>query len=142
MDKIAIWGLILDMYHRGAGLKRIAEHLNGLGIPSPGAGRVRTDDGVRHRVSGKWSAGAVRDLIRNPAILSVQTYGRRSEGRHRRVSENGPRKLTDSDRRPDGNPKLVENDRSVVISKATGVAPLYDPERWQEIQRRLVPYDI
>ena len=137
MKKLAIWVLILDMYHDGAGLKRIAVHLNDLGIPSPGAGRVRTDNRVPHQVSGKWTAGTVRDLIRNPAILGVQTYGRRSEGRHRRVSEDGPRKLTESDRRPDGNPRLVENDSSVVISKDTGGQPLYDRDRWEEIQRRL-----
>ena len=47
---------------RGWGIKRIARHLNARGIPSPDAGRTRTDHGVKHRVSGKWCPGTVGEL--------------------------------------------------------------------------------
>src|SRR5581483_3741199 len=52
--KIAVWILILELKRKGWGASRIAKHLNELGIPSPDAGRTRTDHGVKHLVSGKW----------------------------------------------------------------------------------------
>ena len=45
-SKIAIWLMILELKSQGWGLKRIASHLNALGIPSPGAGTIRTDPAV------------------------------------------------------------------------------------------------
>ena len=64
-DKIAVWLTILELNHKGWGCKRIARHLNELGIPSPGAGTLRTDQGVRHRVSGKWGPNTVKELCEN-----------------------------------------------------------------------------
>ena len=60
--KIRVWLQILRLKERGLGYKRIATHLNGKGIPSPGAGTVRTDHGVKHEVSGKWTHTSVRAL--------------------------------------------------------------------------------
>ena len=37
-SKIAIWLMIIELKSQGWELKRIASHLNALGIPSPGAG--------------------------------------------------------------------------------------------------------
>src|SRR5262249_28807633 len=73
---------ILDLKHTGWGWKRIAVHLNQLGIPSPDAGRVRTDQGVRHTVTGKWCASTVREICQDPINIGIQEYGRRSEGSH------------------------------------------------------------
>ena len=52
-EKIAIWLRILELKETGWGQKRIAKHLNELGIPSPDAGRTRSDHGVKHRVSAE-----------------------------------------------------------------------------------------
>ena len=87
MTKIKIWALILDLKHQGWGGKRIAHHLNKvLHIPSPDAGRIRTDYKVRHYVSGKWSHRTVLELCDNSAIIGESEWGRRSEGKHRRIS--------------------------------------------------------
>src|SRR5204862_203149 len=67
--KMKVWLYILELKLQGWGFKRIAAHMNALGIPSPGAGRSRTDHGVRHLVSGKWCPNTVKELCRNQAIL-------------------------------------------------------------------------
>ena len=46
-EKIAIWIQILDWKKQGWGFKRIAKELNDRGIPSPDAGRTRTDHDIR-----------------------------------------------------------------------------------------------
>ena len=107
--KIKTWIYILEEYAAGRGAKRIANQLNSFGIPSPGAGTVRTDGGVKHRVSGKWSPSTVLDLIKNSAIAGDKTYGVRSEGKHRRLDDDGWRYLNDNDRDADDNPKVVRN---------------------------------
>ena len=126
--------MILDLADRGWRPKRIAVHLNALGIPSPAAGTFRTDNGVRHRVSGKWHPNTVRELIRNRAILGIQDFGRRAEGAHRRHGSNGPRSLTNSDRNAAGRAKVTFNDPSLVITTELGYGPRYDPNRWARIQ--------
>ena len=136
-EKIAVWLLILDLADRGWRPKRIAVHLNALGIPSPAAGTFRTDNGVRHRVSGKWHPNTVRELIRNRAILGIQDFGRRAEGAHRRHGSNGPRPLTDSDRNAAGRAKVTFNDPSLVITAQLGHGPRYDPDRWARIQKQM-----
>jgi DNA invertase Pin-like site-specific DNA recombinase len=135
-QKVGIWLLILELKEAGWGIKRIARHLNGLGIPSPGAGTTRTDQGVKHTVSGKWCGNTVKELCANRAVLGLQDYGRRSEGAHRRLGDAGPRLLTDADRLDETRTRVVMNDASVRISAVTGSEPRFDPARWQEIQRR------
>ncbi len=52
-DKIRVWIIALEWCHKhGWGCKRIAAELNALGIPSPDAGRTRSDQGRKRRVSG------------------------------------------------------------------------------------------
>jgi hypothetical protein len=80
-EKIAIWCMMLEWRAAGESCKRIAARLNGMGIPSPDAGRVRRDHGSTHRVPGKWHANTVRDLCANPIIAGIKEYGRRSAGR-------------------------------------------------------------
>ena len=79
-DKIKVWVYILDLKAQGWGCKRIAKHLNDLGILSPDAGRVRRNQGTLHVVSGRWSPNSVSNLCRNVAILNLQDYGRRARG--------------------------------------------------------------
>ncbi len=133
-DKINIWKMILYWREDGDSYKRIAKRLNELGISSPDAGRQRRDHGSRHSVPGKWHPNTVRDLCTNPIIAGIKEYGKRSEGRYRRVGVDGPRELNDADRHPDGKPKLLENPIDVrVRAKSSDDAP-FDFERWQALQ--------
>ena len=135
--KLATWCLILDMKHSGHGAKRIAGRLNELGIPSPDAGRIRTDQGVPHLVSGKWSTNTIIDLCKNGAIIGNIQMGKRSDGAHRRLSPDGPRLLNDNDRTPEGIPRVVMNDIENTIIGKTGVEPRYDEIKWLEVQAQI-----
>lgn len=136
-EKIHIWVYLLDLKKNGWGIKRIAQHLNDLGIPSPGAGQVRTDHGTPHQVSGRWSPNTVSSLCRNPAILALVEYGRRSEGSHRRLGEEGPRLLEEQDRTQEGKPRVTFNEKSVIITASSTFDAQYDPEKWQQIQEQM-----
>jgi hypothetical protein len=136
-EKIAVWLQTLEWKEQGWGVKRIAKVLNDRGIPSPDAGRTRTDHGVRHLVSGKWSHTTVAELCRNPSILGVQEYGKRSEGKLRRLGKDGPRLLDEeTDRSPQGRPRVILNNPSLRVSKRVGQAQ-FDPERWQAVQQQI-----
>ncbi len=121
--------------------KKIALRLNDMGIPSPDAGRVRRDHGSAHRVTGKWHQNTVRDLCTNPIIAGIKEYGRRSEGRYRRVGVGGPRELEEHDLRPDGQPKLLENPEDVRVRAPSGGEAKFDPERWQALQPKKTAID-
>jgi hypothetical protein len=109
-----------------------------MGIPSPNAGRVRTDQGKPHRISSKWNHRTVAELCENRAILGLQEYGNRAEGKFFLHGDTGPRRVDDRDRHgDDGRPKLTKNDRSLVISVETGFGSQYDAKKWQEIQARV-----
>jgi hypothetical protein len=136
-DKIAVWLQILEWKAQGWGLKRIAQALNDRGIPSPDAGRTRTDHGVRHLVSGKWSPSTVADLCQNPTILGIQEYGKRSEGQIRRLGKDGPRLLEEAtDLSAQDRPRVIVNDPALRISKQVSEAH-FDAARWQAIQRQM-----
>jgi hypothetical protein len=128
---------ILDLKHKGWGLKRIAGHLTKLGIPSPDAGKVRTDHGVPHVVSGTWSPGTVREICTDPINIGLQEYGRRSEGAHRRLGGAGPRLLSDADRNAQDEPRTVMNNKDTTITAPTGIAPLFDEKRFQEMRLQI-----
>ena len=132
--KLDVWYMILEWRAGGMSYKKIALRLNDMGIPSPDAGRVRRDHGSTHRVTGKWHQNTVRDLCLNPIIAGIKEYGRRSEGRYRRVGVGGPRELEEHDLRPDGQPKLLENPTEVRVRAASGGEAKFDPERWQALQ--------
>ncbi len=138
-EKIAIWCMMLEWRAAGESCKRIAARLNGIGIPSPDAGRVRRDHGSTHRVPGKWHANTVRDLCANPIIAGIKEYGRRSEGRYRRVGIGGPRELEEHDLRPDGQPKLLENPEEVRVRGASGGDAKFDLDRWRALQSKKMP---
>jgi hypothetical protein len=136
-EKIAIWLQILQWKALGWGSKRIARELNDRGIPSPDAGRTRTDHGVKHLVPGKWSHSTVADLCHNAAILGIQEYGKRSEGRIRRLGKDGPRLLEeDKDLSSQGLPRVIINAPSLRVRKQVGEAQ-FDLEQWQGIQRQM-----
>jgi predicted site-specific integrase-resolvase len=140
-EKIGLWCMMLEWRAAGDSCKKIAARLNEMGIPSPDAGRVRRDHGSTHRVPGKWHPNTVRDLCSNPIIAGIKEYGRRSEGRYRRLGVGGPRELDEHDLRPDGQPKLLENPEEVRVRAASGGQAKFDPERWQALQPKKVPAD-
>ena len=116
---------MLQWKEAGDGYKKIAKKLNELGIPSPDAGRYRRDHGSRYRVPGKWHPNTVRDLCTNPIIAGIKEYGKRSEGRYRRLGIDGPRELTDQDLRPNGKPKMLENPLELWVRPENGAPPQF-----------------
>ena len=139
--KIGVWCMILEWRATGDSCKKIAARLNEMGIPSPDAGRIRRDHGSTHRVPGKWHPNTVRDLCSNPIIAGIKEYGRRSEGRYRRVGVGGPRELEEHDLRPNGQPKLLENPEDVRVRAASGGDAQFDPERWRAMQPKKASID-
>jgi hypothetical protein len=134
--KLAVWMQILALKEQGWGCKRIANFLNERRIPSPDAGRVRTDHGARHQVTGKWKHNTVAELCRNPIILGVQQYGRRSEGTIRRLGAEGPRLLDENDRSPAGEARIIFNEPALRVERQVGESQ-FDRERWAAIQQQM-----
>jgi hypothetical protein len=135
-EKIAVWLQILELKAKGWGVKRIAQYLNDRGIPSPDAGRTRTDHGVKHLVSGKWNHNSVGELCRNPVILGIQQYGMRSEGKIRRLGNAGPRLLEEKDRTPEGTLRVIFNEPELRITKQVA-DPEFDEAAWKSIQQQM-----
>lgn len=133
-EKLAVWCTILEWRAAGESCKRIAARLNALGIPSPDNGRTRRDYGSAYLVPGKWHPNTIRDLCTNPIIAGIKEYGKRSEGRYRRVGVDGPRELDEHDLRPDGQPKLLENPEEVRVRASSGGEARFDVERWRALQ--------
>jgi hypothetical protein len=125
---------MLEWRAAGESCKRIAARLNAMGIPSPDKGRTRRDHGSAYLVPGKWHPNTIRDLCTNPIITGIKEYGRRSEGRYRRVGVDGPRELDEHDLRPDGQPKLLENPEEVRVRASSGGEARFDLERWRALQ--------
>ncbi len=103
-------------------------------MPSPFAGRTRRDRGILHEVSGKWSARTVGNLCRNKAILGILEYGRRSEGRHRRLGADGPRQVTRSDRVDNKKTKGIVNGSDIRVSTKLNYEAQYSPDAWYQLQ--------
>jgi hypothetical protein len=127
--KIKIWIYNLELSESGWGGKRIAFPLNALGIPSPCAGTVRRDGGVKHTVTGKWSQNTVLELIRNNTIAAEKSYGVRAEDKFRRLGDEGWRYLSDEDRRTTGKPKVIRNRNHLVIKADSGANPSFEESR-------------
>ncbi len=135
-EKIRTWLRILHLHGEEKwGHKRIANHLNDLGIPSPNAGRVSRRNGIQQPVSGRWWPEAVKRLIENAAIIGMSTYGKTSCGEHRRFSPQGPRTLEPSDRRDDDQVKRCRNDPQQAIVVPTGYESSVDPDLFEKCQQ-------
>ncbi|MHB8865721.1 MAG: recombinase family protein [Pirellulaceae bacterium] len=105
---------------------QVARILTGEGIPSPGAGKYRTDNGIQHLVSGVWHSPTIRYIATNPLLVAVTTYGRRSMGDQLRFTDTGPRDLTDEDFRADHKPKVVNNGEAAHITAPARFEPIVD----------------
>src|SRR6056297_165819 len=136
-EKIGVWISILEMKFRGMGISAIASRLNERGIASPDDGRTRTDQGVKHSVSGKWNASTVSDLCRNPIIVGQFEYGKRSEGKHFRHTKTGSRPLREDERRGKNGVVRVTNPQEERLNVIAGFEPLYPTDRWLAIQQQM-----
>lgn len=136
-ERLATWVTMLTLKEQGWGYKRIANYLNDvLKVPSPNAGQQRRNHGRLEVIEGRWSTATVKSLLENRTILAIFDYGRRSEGKHRRLGPDGWRFLTDSDRNAiTGRPKVIQNDSSLVTSIPLPFEPKFDPARWTAIQK-------
>jgi hypothetical protein len=105
------------------------------GVPAPDAGRTRTDNGVEHVTSGVWHATTITNIARNPLLVAIVAYGRRSMGDQRRMTANGHRVLTEEDFRSDGKPKVIRNKAEEITQTPARFDPLVKPlEREQLIE--------
>lgn len=136
-EKIKVLKNIMELAAEGWGIKRIANHLNKMGVPSPNAGRERRDKfGHLHLVSGKWSPGTIRDIIANPILIGQLIWARRSEGRHLRVGASGPRELEKLDLTESGNPKVISNQNAICSTAVPSFDPQVAPELFERIQKK------
>lgn len=115
---------------------RVAATLTAEGVPSPDAGRWRTDNGVKHPVSGIWSQSTVVNIGRNQLLSAISTYGVRSMGDQLRYSPDGPRELKDADFRlvgKESKPKVIRNSEENRIIADAKFEPLVDPEQHRRV---------
>lgn len=116
---------------------RVARTLTEEGIPSPDAGRLRKDNGVKHPVSGVWHATTIVNIARNPLLLATTSYGQRSMGDRRRLTPEGPRLMDDSDYRPDNQPKVIRNPQDQVITAKAHFEPLIPESQAERLTKVL-----
>jgi len=117
---------------------RVAAILNTEGIPSPNAGRYRTDNGVKHLVSGLWHQTTIINIGRNPLFKAVVRYGVRSMGDQVRLSPDGPRDLEESDYDLyTEKPKVIRNPESSQITARAHFEPIEDPARHEQLVKTL-----
>jgi hypothetical protein len=135
-EELAVIGRIVAMLETMPA-SRVAAALTAEGVPTPDAGRMRTDGGVRHPTSGVWHQQTVVNIARNPLLVATATYGRRSMGDQRRFTPDGPRPLADADVRPDGRPKVVFNAPEGQVTAPARFEPLTDPARHGQLLRTL-----
>ena len=132
---------MIAWWRQGLGFGAIATRLNQLGVPSPDAGHSRTEQGVKHPLSGQWQVNTVKNIPLNPRIAGRQEYGRRSEGRLRRTSRSGPRHLNAAERRVRGRGKKRRakpkvNAAEDRIRQEGGFEPLIPFEEWVTLVER------
>lgn len=112
---------------------RVAAQLTVEGIRTPDAGRLRTDNGVKHPTSGVWHQQTVTNIARNSLLRAIVEYGRRSMGDRLRFSSEGPRELEQADRRDDGQPKVIANPPSTRVQAPARFDALVETERHRRL---------
>jgi hypothetical protein len=112
---------------------QVAKRLTDEGVPTPDAGRMRTNNGVRHYTSGVWHQSTVVNIARNSLLVAIASFGRRSMGDQLRFTPRGPRPLQREDFRSDGEPKVVRNPEQAVHRHPARFEPLVDPANHQKL---------
>lgn len=113
---------------------RVAARLTAEGIPSPDAGRRRTDNKILHQVSGVWHQSTTINIARNRLLVAVCSSGRRSMGKKFRYTPDGPRELKADDFRPDGMPKVIQNPEASIMIAPGRFEPVIPVDQHQELQ--------
>jgi hypothetical protein len=76
-------------------------------------------------------------IARNPLLLAVVEYGRRSMGDVLRFSPEGPRELEETDFRPDGKARVVVNPQEERIKATATFDPLVEANQQQRLLEKL-----
>ncbi|MCA9055828.1 MAG: recombinase family protein, partial [Planctomycetaceae bacterium] len=113
---------------------QVARQLNDEGVPSPDAGRTRTDNGVQHKVLGRWHATSIVNIGRNPLLAAIVRHGVRSMGDQIRFTPEGPRPLMDTDFRADGKPKVIRNPTEQHIEAQAHFDPVVQVDEHEQLQ--------
>lgn len=116
---------------------QVAKILTSEGVPTPDHGRYRTDNGVRHLTSGVWHQTTIGNIARNPLLLAMVEYGRRSMGDQLRWTPEGPRELEEADFRADDKAKVIRNPRENRITATARFEALVEPERHRQLLAEL-----
>ncbi len=116
---------------------QVAKLLTSEGVPPPDADRHRTDHGVLHPTSGVWHQTTITNIARNPLLLAVTSYGRRSMGDQLRFTPDGPRGLGEADLRSDGQPKVIANPETDRITAKAKFEPFVDQAQHKGLLREL-----
>ena len=111
----------------------VAALLTEEGIPSPDAGRTRTDNGIKHQVSGAWNTSTINNIARNPLLLAICQHGVRSMGDKARFTPAGPREMEERDYRSDDKPKVIRNPEVNLVVAPARFEALVDPERHEKL---------
>jgi Recombinase len=135
-EEIALVRRILDMLETMPA-SRVAKVLTTEGVPTPDAGRLRTDRGVKHPTSGVWRQASIMSIARNPLLMAVVEYGRRSMGDVLRFSPEGPRELEETDSLPDGRARVVVNPKDRRIKATATFDALVDSNQHQRLLEKL-----
>lgn len=116
---------------------RVAAILNEEGVPSPDAGRTRTDLGLVHYVSGKWNQSSVSNIGRNSLLAAISEQGRRSMGDELRLTPSGPREIDRNEMLPNGKPRVVRTPSKDGIRAAAHFEPIESPDSHASLQKIL-----
>ena len=125
---------------------KVARILTNDGVPTPDAGRWRTDSGHKHETSGLWHATTITNIARNPLLQGLVVTGRRSMGDQLRFTPEGPRELIVDDFRQDvfameddddPKPKVIRNSPSALITSPASFEAVIDPEKLLKLNEEL-----
>ncbi len=152
LEKLEVVKWVFRVYFAGThGLGRISRELNGKGIPSPHAGRMRKDPrtGIKRLVSGKWTVSNVRGVLCQPMYKGVYAWGRTEQGSLYRYDANAAgysREVDQSELHgPNGRgkqntgKKKVHRDREdwATCSPVRPFDPIVSPEVWDACYEQL-----
>jgi len=131
-SELAVIRRILDLL-RKMPASQVARRLTDDGVASPDTGRTRTDNGVKHVIHGIWHQTTIINIARNPLLVAICSYGRRSMGDQLRYAANGPRGLNDDDFRADGKPKVIRNPEEAMSRTPARFDALVDRDNHRDL---------
>ena len=121
--ELAVIQRILQML-KSMPANRVARVLTEENVPPPDYGRYRKTNGIRRLRSEVWHAATVNAIARNPLLIAVAQYGRRSMGDQLRFNKDGPRELVEHDYRDGDRPKVIINSMENCIVADANFEPI------------------